>query len=189
MIKSVMGERLAAWIHMLFPFLFTRRLSPNLLTIAGTLLSIVGAVCFALGSFVSGGFLILAGGFFDLVDGAVARHTDAAPDLAERLPRERALEPLRERRVVGARPRRGGAGAEAEDTREEHREQRRRTESSVHAASLPAALHATDRRDESNETLRTRAAPSGPRAARCRRRGGGCPSRGSSRAGGGPRSS
>ena len=78
MIKSVMGERLDAWIHMLFPFLFTRRLSPNLLTIAGTLLSIVGAVCFALGAFVSGGFLILAGGFFDLVDGAVARHQGIA---------------------------------------------------------------------------------------------------------------
>jgi CDP-diacylglycerol--glycerol-3-phosphate 3-phosphatidyltransferase len=77
-IKSVMGERLDAWIHALFPFLFTRRLNPNALTVAGAILSMVAAVAFARGSFVIGGVLILVGGFFDLVDGVVARHQGVA---------------------------------------------------------------------------------------------------------------
>ncbi len=74
MIKSMLGDRLDAWIHALFPFLFRWRLNPNLLSISGTLVSLVAAASFPLGWFRVGGALILVGGFFDLGDGVVARH-------------------------------------------------------------------------------------------------------------------
>ena len=74
MIKSVVGQRLDALIHRLFPFLFWRPLDPDTLTIAGTLVSVGAAWALAEGALVTGGILILAGGFFDLVDGVVARH-------------------------------------------------------------------------------------------------------------------
>ena len=69
MIKQKLGEKLDGWIHIAFPFLFIRELNPNLLTLVGVLVSCGAAVALALGHFVAGGLLILAGGFFDLVDG------------------------------------------------------------------------------------------------------------------------
>ena len=74
MIKASSGERLDALIHRLFPFLFVRRLDPDVLTVCGAVISIVSAAAFGLGWIVTGGVLILASGFFDLVDGVVARH-------------------------------------------------------------------------------------------------------------------
>jgi phosphatidylglycerophosphate synthase len=73
-IKASSGERLDALIHRLFPFLFVRRLNPNLLTLCGALVSVGSAAAFAAGWIVTGGVLILVSGFFDLVDGVVARH-------------------------------------------------------------------------------------------------------------------
>jgi len=75
-IKSVLGDRVDGWVHALFPFLFRWRMNPNALTVVGTLLSLGAAVCFSMGVFVAAGVLILVGGFFDLVDGVVARHND-----------------------------------------------------------------------------------------------------------------
>jgi len=74
MIKNHLGDRLDGWIHTAFPFLFVRPLDPNLLTVIGAVGSIVAAAAFAQGWLVWGGILMLASGFFDLVDGVVARH-------------------------------------------------------------------------------------------------------------------
>jgi phosphatidylglycerophosphate synthase len=74
MIKQRFGDRLDGWIHTAFPFLFIRPLNPNWLTVIGALGSVAAAVAFGSGCFVVGGVLLLAGGFFDLVDGVVARH-------------------------------------------------------------------------------------------------------------------
>lgn len=74
MIKSMFGDRVDDVLHAGFPFLFHKRVSPNLLTVVGTLISLLAAVAFARGSFRSAGLLILAGGVFDLIDGVVARH-------------------------------------------------------------------------------------------------------------------
>ncbi|MGH0037632.1 MAG: CDP-alcohol phosphatidyltransferase family protein [Myxococcota bacterium] len=74
MIKATFGDRLDDWIQKLFPFLFQRRLNPNALTLVGVAISTGAAVAFGLGRPVAGGCLLLAGGFFDLVDGVVARH-------------------------------------------------------------------------------------------------------------------
>jgi phosphatidylglycerophosphate synthase len=73
-IKQVLGEGLDRWIHAVFPFLFKRELNPNLLTVAGVVVSCGAGAALAMGHFVTGGLLILAGGFFELVDGVVARH-------------------------------------------------------------------------------------------------------------------
>ncbi len=78
MIKAKLGDRLDAWLQALLPFLFRHRLNPNLLTILGTLVSLGAAVGFAFGQFRWAGVLILAGGFFDLVDGVIARHQGTA---------------------------------------------------------------------------------------------------------------
>ena len=78
MIKQQLGDRLDGWIHTAFPFLFVRPLNPNLLTVIGAVGSIVAAAAFAEGWLVCGGILMLASGFFDLVDGVVARHQGIA---------------------------------------------------------------------------------------------------------------
>ncbi|MGH0028407.1 MAG: CDP-alcohol phosphatidyltransferase family protein [Myxococcota bacterium] len=74
MIKSSVGQRLDQLIHTLFPFLFVRKLNPDVLTVTGAAVSALAAVAFMQGRLVAAGVLILAGGFFDLVDGVVARH-------------------------------------------------------------------------------------------------------------------
>ena len=74
MIKSKVGDRIDGWLHAALPFLFRHRVAPNLLTVLGALISLAAAVCLGFGEFLAGGLLILAGGFFDLIDGVVARH-------------------------------------------------------------------------------------------------------------------
>lgn len=78
MIKATVGKNLDVWIGRLFPFLFRRDLDPNALTVTGALVSTGAAAAFAVGALRAGGLLILAGGFFDLVDGVVARHRGIA---------------------------------------------------------------------------------------------------------------
>jgi CDP-diacylglycerol--glycerol-3-phosphate 3-phosphatidyltransferase len=73
-IKARFGEELDGRIQRLFPFLFRRSIDPNLLTVMGLLVSLAGAVAFARGAFRLAAALVLIGGFFDLVDGVVARH-------------------------------------------------------------------------------------------------------------------
>lgn len=74
MIKAKLGDRLDGWLQAALPFLFRRRINPNALTVTGACISLLAAVCLSLGWFLAGGLLILAGGFFDLIDGVVARH-------------------------------------------------------------------------------------------------------------------
>lgn len=74
MIKAKFGDRIDGWIRTALPFLFRRPIDPNFLTLLGLLISLVASVAFAAGWLRAGGVLILLGGFFDLVDGVVARH-------------------------------------------------------------------------------------------------------------------
>ena len=74
MIKSKLGQDVDAVVRRLFPFLFRRPVDPNLLSALGVLISLGAAWAFAVGEFLLGGLLVLGGGFFDLVDGVVARH-------------------------------------------------------------------------------------------------------------------
>jgi len=73
-IKEKLGHRIDGWIHTLFPFLFWRAINPDWLTLVGTIVAGAAGLAFAQGAMPLAGLLLLAGGFFDLVDGVVARH-------------------------------------------------------------------------------------------------------------------
>jgi CDP-diacylglycerol--glycerol-3-phosphate 3-phosphatidyltransferase len=73
-IKEKFGSQLDGWVQAAFPFLFRWPLNPNLLSLVGVVISLGGAVAFGQGAFLIGALLILGGGLFDLLDGAVARH-------------------------------------------------------------------------------------------------------------------
>ena len=55
-------------------------IDPNILTIAGLVLAFPTAVIIALGWQIAGGVMLLFGGGFDMLDGAVARLTDRRSD-------------------------------------------------------------------------------------------------------------
>ena len=74
MIKEKLGDRIDGWVHTLFPFLFVRVVNPDVLTLVGTGVAGASGLAFAVGDFFVAGVLLVAGGFFDLVDGVVARH-------------------------------------------------------------------------------------------------------------------
>ena len=78
MIKEKFGDRLDRVVHRLFPFLFWRPLNPNILSVLGAVVSVGAASAFLAGHLRTGGWLMIASGFFDLVDGAVARHNGTA---------------------------------------------------------------------------------------------------------------
>jgi CDP-diacylglycerol--glycerol-3-phosphate 3-phosphatidyltransferase len=73
-IKDKFGARLDRVVHALFPFLFWRPLNPNLLSLFGAVVSVGAASAFLAGHLRTGGWLMIAAGICDLVDGAVARH-------------------------------------------------------------------------------------------------------------------
>jgi len=73
-IKEKLGHRIDGWVHQFFPFLFWRRLNPDWLTVLGTVIAGASGWAFAEGAQTVAGVCLLAGGFFDLVDGVVARH-------------------------------------------------------------------------------------------------------------------
>ncbi len=78
MIKAVLGDRLDGWLRAALPFLFRWRLDPNRLSVIGAGISVCSGLAFALGLFPAGGVLMLVGGFFDLIDGVVAREQGRA---------------------------------------------------------------------------------------------------------------
>ncbi len=52
------------------------RITPNAVTWIGFWLAIAAAVLVGIGDLFAGGFVVLVGGFFDMLDGALARHTN-----------------------------------------------------------------------------------------------------------------
>lgn len=78
MIKARFGADLDGRIQRLFPLLFRYPIHPNWLSLLGVLISLGAGLAFAEGALRAGALLILLGGFFDLVDGVVARHQGTA---------------------------------------------------------------------------------------------------------------
>lgn len=60
----------------LVPFLKRRHITPTTLTWIGFAISLGAAALIATGHLLPAGFVVLASGFFDMLDGALARHTD-----------------------------------------------------------------------------------------------------------------
>ena len=78
MIKAHFGDRVDAFVRIAFAPLFSTSVHPDLLSALGALLSVGAGCAVALGELRWGAGLIAAGGLFDLVDGAVARHQGRA---------------------------------------------------------------------------------------------------------------
>jgi len=58
------------------PFAKKVKINPNIITLIGLIISLLAAYTFAMDKLLVGGCLILLSGFFDVVDGAVARNNN-----------------------------------------------------------------------------------------------------------------
>jgi CDP-diacylglycerol--glycerol-3-phosphate 3-phosphatidyltransferase len=72
-IKARLGEDLDAVVHRLFPFVRAIRVPPDALTLTGAAVSLAAAWAFADERAFWAGLLLMVAGFFDLIDGVVAR--------------------------------------------------------------------------------------------------------------------
>jgi len=68
-----MGSDLDAVVYRMFPFVRGIRVAPDLLTLAGAGVSLLAALAFAHERSFVAGLLLMVAGFFDLIDGVVAR--------------------------------------------------------------------------------------------------------------------
>ena len=73
MLSSWLNHRLDPIVYKLSPKKSDRAIHPNILTILGCLTNLASGIAFAFGHLIWGGVLLLLGGFFDMLDGAVAR--------------------------------------------------------------------------------------------------------------------
>lgn len=73
MIKARFGSDFDQVVHRILPFVARIRLHPNTLTLIGVGVSALAAAAFAFDRLLLAGSLVLVSGFFDLIDGVVAR--------------------------------------------------------------------------------------------------------------------
>jgi CDP-diacylglycerol--glycerol-3-phosphate 3-phosphatidyltransferase len=76
LISNRVGHSLDPAILKIYRFFFKKtNISPNYLTLLGAMLGYASAMCIAFGFVKTGGIILLFSGFFDLLDGAIARST------------------------------------------------------------------------------------------------------------------
>jgi archaetidylinositol phosphate synthase len=73
MIKAVFGQDFDRVVRRAFPFVTRIRVHPDILTLTGVGVSGLAAWAFAVGEIRLGGAVLCLAGFFDLIDGVVAR--------------------------------------------------------------------------------------------------------------------
>jgi archaetidylinositol phosphate synthase len=73
LIKSRFGGDFDKVVHRVFPFLAAIRLRPDTLTVMGVIASVAAGAAFATQNVRLGGVVLVVAGFFDLIDGVVAR--------------------------------------------------------------------------------------------------------------------
>lgn len=73
MISEKLGHRLDHILSRIARVLFGESIHPHFLTFTGLVFNVLAGICLGVGYWVMGGVLICLGGFFDLLDGAVAR--------------------------------------------------------------------------------------------------------------------
>jgi len=77
LISNRIGHSLDPAILKIYRFFFKKtNISPNYLTLLGAMLGYASAICIAFGFVKTGGIILLFSGFFDLLDGAIARSTN-----------------------------------------------------------------------------------------------------------------
>ena len=76
MISAKIGHALdPAFLKIYSLFFKNKVINPNVFTIAGMVFAITSSFCIALGFLLFGGIFLVVSGFFDLMDGALARNT------------------------------------------------------------------------------------------------------------------
>ena len=78
MIKDRLGADLDQTVRRIFPFVSRIRVEPDALTVLGVLVSLLAGWAFASGTPWLAGLLMMLAGFFDLIDGVVARSQGTA---------------------------------------------------------------------------------------------------------------
>ncbi len=73
MLKARFGTDLDSVVRRVFPFVARLRVKPDTLTVAGGAASALAAFAFAFDHTLAAGLAMLVAGFFDLIDGVVAR--------------------------------------------------------------------------------------------------------------------
>lgn len=73
MISAKIGHRLDPYVSKVASVIVNKYISPNLLTFLGLTINVLGAIALAYGRWKIAGALILFGGIFDILDGAIAR--------------------------------------------------------------------------------------------------------------------
>lgn len=73
MISEKLGHRLDNLACGIAKSIFGENVHPHLLTLMGFLINLGAGACLGIGHWVAAGWLILLAGFFDVLDGAVAR--------------------------------------------------------------------------------------------------------------------
>ncbi|MBP6940981.1 MAG: CDP-alcohol phosphatidyltransferase family protein [Syntrophorhabdaceae bacterium] len=77
MISSKIGHSLDPAIIAVYRFFIRNRtIDPDVLTLCGTFFGFLSAFSIAYGFLMTGGIALLLAGFFDLLDGAIARHAN-----------------------------------------------------------------------------------------------------------------
>ncbi len=77
MLSRWIGKVCKAILDFIVTSLSLLKVNPNVLTLAGFLVTILAAVYFAKGKFVAAGCVIILAGIFDMLDGRVARTTNS----------------------------------------------------------------------------------------------------------------
>ncbi len=78
MLSSWLNHRLDPIVYKLSPKRSNRAIHPNILTLLGCVTNLVAGIVFGYGFALWGGIVLLLGGFFDMLDGAVARQESRA---------------------------------------------------------------------------------------------------------------
>lgn len=78
MLRGLIGNRIERILGFLGAGLDRKGITPNQLTFSGFIVNLAGAFFYFRGFIVFGGFIILFGGLFDMLDGAVARSAEKA---------------------------------------------------------------------------------------------------------------
>ena len=76
MFTESIGRGSTYLIDCIVRFLALTHIHPNFLTAVGLAITIAGAYAFGYGKFMLGGWIMVASGLFDLIDGRVARKTN-----------------------------------------------------------------------------------------------------------------
>ncbi len=73
MLSKKIGHKLDGYLSLLIQSSFLSSVNPNLLTLVGLSFNLLSAACILFGYWKTASILILVAGFFDILDGAIAR--------------------------------------------------------------------------------------------------------------------